>query len=329
MVDTILPGIYRLEIPLPEIPLKSLNAYIIKGEERNLIIDTGLNRMECLNAFRAGVAELSLDLAKTDFFITHAHSDHCGLIPFLKQPSSIVYASQEDAEKINGHIPTDSYWQNLIDYATKNGFPPDEAIKAMKLHPGRKYAPDGIIDFKYVNEGTILTIGNYQFTCIATPGHSPGHMCLYEPYKRILLSGDHILGDITPNISLWSDQGNPLETFLQSLAKIAPYSVDLVLPGHRRVFTNCRARVQELMQHHHQRASEILTALSDGTMTGYQIAATLSWRLTYKNFEDFPSPQKWYATGETIAHLRHLESQGRVYRVNQGNTILYALTDKQ
>jgi glyoxylase-like metal-dependent hydrolase (beta-lactamase superfamily II) len=79
----ILPNLYKMEIPLPKNPLKALNAYAIKGPERNLIIDTGWNQQECMDAMQANVRELDIDLKKTDFFITHFHTDHLGLVSNL------------------------------------------------------------------------------------------------------------------------------------------------------------------------------------------------------------------------------------------------------
>ncbi len=83
MAEEIARGLYRLQIPLPENPLKSLNSYVIKGPGRNLIIDTGLNRQECMDAMQAGLKEIGIDLRETDFFITHLHADHFGLVSSL------------------------------------------------------------------------------------------------------------------------------------------------------------------------------------------------------------------------------------------------------
>ena len=80
MIEEIQPSLFRLEVPLPNSPLKFLNSYVVRSSARNLIIDTGLNRKECLDAMQGGLKQLDIDLAKTDFFITHLHADHFGLI---------------------------------------------------------------------------------------------------------------------------------------------------------------------------------------------------------------------------------------------------------
>ena len=88
MIEEIVPDLYRIEIPLPGNPLKSLNSYLIRTPERFLIVDTGMNRDECFHEMQAGLEMLSVDLYKTDFFITHLHSDHLGLTSRLATSSA-------------------------------------------------------------------------------------------------------------------------------------------------------------------------------------------------------------------------------------------------
>ena len=83
MVEEISKNLFRAEIPLPRNPLKYTNSYIIKSADRNLIIDTGLNMQECKDAMQTALDELGIDLARTDFFITHLHADHFGLVGSL------------------------------------------------------------------------------------------------------------------------------------------------------------------------------------------------------------------------------------------------------
>ena len=115
--------------------------------------------------------------------------------------------------------------------------------------------------FEFATEGMILSVGGYNLQCIETPGHTAGHVCLYEPERKILFSGDHILGDITPNITWYREIGNPLGSFLKSLKKIAAMSVTMVLPGHRRLFSDCRKRIFELEEHHRRRLAEAYAIL--------------------------------------------------------------------
>ena len=77
------PAVYRVDVPLPDNPLKNLNCYVVQDSGETLIIDTGFNRKECLDALLEGLAELDADWEKTNLFLTHLHADHTGLAPTL------------------------------------------------------------------------------------------------------------------------------------------------------------------------------------------------------------------------------------------------------
>ncbi|MFC1984307.1 MBL fold metallo-hydrolase [Chloroflexota bacterium] len=321
MTEEILPNLYRIEVPIPQNPLKAINSYVIKADERSLIIDTGMNRKECMDVLFSGLKELSVDLKKADFFITHLHADHSGLVSTLATDTSTIYFNQADADRFN----SPNFGQRATDLARMNGFPEDEVQHAFQSHPGNRYSSRGQLDFNILKEGDTINIGDYLFKCIETPGHTKGHMCLYEASKKLLISGDHILIDITPNISLWSDDENPLNEYLVSLDKVYDLDVKLVLPGHRRTFSNHKERIQELKHHHQTRANEVLSILKRGSKNAFQVASQMSWDLTYKSWEQFPIPQKWFATGETISHLKYLEDKGKIRREIKKQKIVFSL----
>jgi glyoxylase-like metal-dependent hydrolase (beta-lactamase superfamily II) len=321
MFEKILPNLYRIEIPLPNNPLKALNSYLIKGEGRFLVIDTGMNREECKREMLSDLEKLHVDLKKTDFFITHLHADHLGLVSSLVTDTSRVYFNRKEATLINSEWP----WQKVYAFYLSNGAPEYELKKSLESHPGYRYGLKQQLDFCILNEGDPLEIGDFGFRCIETPGHSPGHMCLYEANKKILVSGDHILFDITPNITFWLDMANPLKEYLASLEKVYPLDVNLVLPGHRRIWNNHRGRIRELQEHHQARVNEILSALEDGEKTAFEIAPYVSWDADYSSWELFPVLQKWFAVGETIAHLTYLEEEAIIQRKTRGDKIVFSL----
>jgi glyoxylase-like metal-dependent hydrolase (beta-lactamase superfamily II) len=135
-------------------------------------------------------------------------------------------------------------------------------------------------------------------------------MCLYEPTRKVFVAGDHLLNDITPNIQLWSDERNPLEEYFQSLDKVFKLDVELVLPGHRSIFRNYRERIQQLKQHHQKRLDEIISILGKGEKHAFQVASEMSWDIVCDSWDLFPVSQKWFATGEAIAHLKYLKEKG-------------------
>lgn len=321
MLEEILPGLYRIEVPLPNSPLKALNSYVIKTSEQNIIIDTGMNHEECLNAMLEGLRKLAVDLQKTDFFITHLHSDHIGLVSRLAVTTSKVYFNQPDADILN----SPGRWKRMFNFALKNGFPENELREVLKKHPGYLSRATHQRDFYILKEGDKITIGDYAFRCVETPGHTSGHLCLHEPKKKILISGDHLLGDITPNISLWSEQENPLSLYIDSLKKISEFTVELVLPGHRKIFRNCRERIEQLLRHHQNRADEILSILEKGNLNAYQVASRMTWEMTYASWDGFSATQKWFATGEAIAHLKYLEEKGRVLKEVRDQNVIFSV----
>ena len=255
MIEEIRPNFFRIRIPLPDSPLKHLNSYVIRSAERNLIVDTGLNRKECLKAMQAGLEELNIELAQTDFFITHLHADHFGLVGKLTTDTSKIFFNRPETELIESWVG----WEPMVAFAGKNGFPENELRLALESHPGHKFASEWIPELSVLRDGDEIKVGEYLFKCVFTPGHSMGHMCLYEADQKILIAGDHILIDITPNIQCWSDTENPLKNYLASLYKVNELEIDLTLPAHRRLIADPNARITELKEHHHRRLNEVVS----------------------------------------------------------------------
>lgn len=320
MVEKILSGLYRIIVPLPNSPLKDLNAYVIKGEDRHLIIDTGFNRGVCFEAMQQGIAELGLDLRRTDFMLTHMHSDHTGLVSRLAAEGSKIYISRIDSHVFDAGFN----WHAFIEFAKVNGFPAEDLESAFANHPGIKYSPKKIPAFTLRDEGDILEYGGYRLRCIATPGHTQGHMCLYDPDQEILFSGDHVLYDITPHIESWSYLTNALSDYLLSLDKISALPVRLVLPGHRNMFKDLKGRIEALKHHHRLRAEEVMSVLGEKSLHAYDIASGMTWDIDCATWRDYPLAQRWFATGEAIAHLRYLESEGKIFRNTHQKMITFS-----
>jgi glyoxylase-like metal-dependent hydrolase (beta-lactamase superfamily II) len=321
MCEEILPELFRIKIPLPASPLKYLNSYVIRDPDRSLIIDTGLNRKECLEAMLAGLGKLAVDLNRSDVFITHLHADHFGLVTKLVTDATMIYFSRPDKEIIES-------WEGfepMIAFAGRNGFPQEELRAAVAQHPAHKYGSDWIPELSILEDGDQIHYGQYRFNCVATPGHTMGHICLYESEKKILVAGDHILIDITPNIQCWSNEQNPLKYYLASLDKVNQLEIDLTLPGHRRLIQNTRERIRELKNHHAGRLEEVLSILNPDPMNAYQIASQMTWDLDCESWHRFPVAQKWFATGEALSHLRYLEEEGRVSRSAEKQVTKYTL----
>lgn len=310
MIEQLRTDLFRIEIPLPNSPLKYLNSYVVRAQKKSLIIDTGLNHPTCLSAMRAGLQEIGVSLDRTDILITHLHADHFSLVSELAKPSTTVWFNRPDAEIVES-------WDGLewmVAYSGRNGFPESSLRAALEAHPANEFGSGWIPELKILEDGERITYGGYSFICIQTPGHSLGHTCLYEPNKEILISGDHILIDITPNIQCWSDERNPLQEYLVSLEKVYDIDVNLVLPGHRRIFCDHRSRIRELQKHHRCRLEEVMDILKHASLSAYETASMMTWDIKADSWDSFPVAQQWFATAEALAHLRYLEKKGQIWR---------------
>ena len=324
MLEGILPGLYRIEVPLPGSPLRATNSYVIKGAERSLVVDTGWNREDCLAALVSGLEECGVDPRQADFFVTHMHADHSGLVSTLACEGSRVYFGWADAQVMKSTTP--EHWQEQMASALEHGFPREDLEKAIGAHPGRRYSTDPSSDLCTLKDSDKISVGQYSFECVETPGHTEGHICLYEPGKKILICGDHILVDITPNITLSSQERNPLNEYLMSLDKVYDLDVEVVLPGHRSVFRNHRERIRQLKEHHRARLNEVTSILQNGRQSAFKIASQMSWDINCGDWELFPPAQKLFAFGEALAHLKYLEEEGKVGQQRDGRGVAFFIT---
>ncbi len=325
-MEEILPGLYRIIVPLPGNPLKEINSYVLPSSDRNLVIDTGMNRPACKQVLEPALEHLGVDLGKTDFFITHLHADHQGMVAGLLREGSRAFMAEADASRLKAGTTAHARKTPMGDYAAKSGFPEEELRYAMVNHPGFKYGPEAVVDYLDVKEGDVFQVGDYRLEVVATPGHTLGHLCLYEPEQKLFFSGDHVLGDITPNIQGMSDEVDPLAFYLQSLKKVQDMEVKLCLPGHRSFITDFKKRVLELIEHHRVRANEVLTILENQFQTAYQTASQMTWDIVAKSWDDFPIMQKWFATAEAISHLIFLENLNLVRREVRNGLIYFTVT---
>jgi glyoxylase-like metal-dependent hydrolase (beta-lactamase superfamily II) len=219
LTEQLSDGVYVIKVPLPGNPLKNINSYVIKGKERNLIVDTAFNMPECLMAFELGLTVLGVDMRNTDIFLTHLHSDHTGLAASIASPESRVFISREDRVRLENFMEKE-YWEQVYDVYKSYGFSEKELEEISVSNPASIYMPKIKIKYCDVENGHIIDLGGRKLTCISTPGHTPGHMCLYDEANGILFCGDLMLFDITPNITSWSNFDNPLAQYLNSLNKI-------------------------------------------------------------------------------------------------------------
>lgn len=323
------PEIYRMLIPLPENPLKTLNSYLIKSENRNLLIDTGFNRPECHEALIENLKELNVDMEKTDIFLTHLHSDHTGLINKIAHKNSKVYIGKIDYEYMFENLEGFNWEESEKRFASE-GFPYEIIERLRDTNQAKIFAPDGMFESILVEDGYKFNVDKLEFTVILTSGHTPGHTCLYLEKEKLLFSGDHILFDITPNITSWLRVKDSLRNYIESLEKIKKLEITKTFPGHRATSDNVYSRIDEIIEHHKSRLTDTLEVIKEKSakegLTAYEIASFMKWNMRGKSWTEFPDNQKWFAVGETLSHLDYLFNENKIEKFKDNDIYKYKLT---
>lgn len=329
MIEELFSDIFRIEIPLPNNPLKTLNSYFIRGSERNLLIDTGFNRVECREEMEKAIKKIGFSMDDTDLFITHVHGDHSGMVSYLARSGTKIYTGNYCAQVLMGHeTGIRGYYK---EYVIQSGLANmGMSLTDTSLHPGVKYGSDKINQSNVISEGDIIVVGDVTLHCIDTTGHAPDHMCLYEPKRKILFSGDHILGGITPNNTIWGTpweiSNDSLGMYLSNLDKIALLEIETILPGHRAIISNCYGRIEELKIHHKRRLNNILEILGNKKMNGAEVASKMAWDIKMKSWGELPPTQKFFATGEALSHLTHLVHKKIVCKKLRKGVVYYSIS---
>ncbi len=322
MLTEVYQGIFLNEVFLPDSPLKYLNSYIIMDKGRPLIVDTGFNRPECRENFFAGIEELKLDLTKCDVLSTHLHSDHCGLIGELQALGASILVGEREISsmrKLNDpkHADEINRWEQLFDLKKYD-------IKVTD-HPGYHFRSRPFGDCRLLKNGDILKAGGYSLAVMDVPGHTKGHIALYEKEHKLFFGGDLILTKITPTVTFWGFEQDILAIYLDTLQKIRTLDIDVIFTGHRALIKDARQRIDELTGHHAKRLAEIRIILAAGEHSVSDTASKMTWDIRAKSWEDFPKAQKWFASGEAMSHLEHLYCTGELNRREENATVYYSL----
>jgi len=326
------PGIYQLQIPIHNNPLGHTNTYLVRDNDGYLLIDAGWDSKEALQAMKDQLSEIGtgLDLI-TRIIATHVHGDHYGLVHTLKNYTNaeIIIHRREKEVLMYRYTAVYETLSDIEESWMRNGAPQNElpmpGLPSRDTH--RLQTP--VIPDSTVEGGEIISAGDYSLQVIWTPGHAPGHICLYEPTDKILFGGDHVLPVITPNISLLPYAGeNPLGEFMDSLKTLDGLDVEIVLPAHENIYYDLHKRIAEITHHHHQRNLEIMDTLKKGPKTAYKISSAITWipesgGIRYK---DLPPMHKRMALLETLAHLKAMLVDGEVKSFTEDNIDYYEIS---
>jgi glyoxylase-like metal-dependent hydrolase (beta-lactamase superfamily II) len=311
--DRVLPGVWRLRLPLPWPGVPHGNAWALSAGSGIVLVDTGIADPGSMQQLERALDQAGLKLEHVRLVVcTHAHSDHYGLAgPIVERTGCELWMHPNHAHMTKTATNPERAFERRIEVARQSGVPV-EALK--RYEEARKGQPSGVARIVEPDRDLLpgveieTDVGTFQVH--ETPGHAPSHVCLHEPRAGLLLSGDHLLG----RVSLYYDYGwtpDPAGEFLSSLDTIAALDSSLCLPGHGRPFRDVQEHIDANRDEVSRRIDRVRSALRDGEpKTPFEIVPILL---------DDPNPSPLMVTwglSETLAYLDHLERLDEARRVD-------------
>jgi glyoxylase-like metal-dependent hydrolase (beta-lactamase superfamily II) len=318
--DLVAPGVYRAAVAMSP-PLWSANAYLIFGESHAALVDTGWVRGGDWAHIRMLLDRASVDPASLlTAIVTHSHRDHLGHGPSL-QAAWGTPILMHPLEETTGLWADREHIDELRKWLAGHGVPAgylDRSIAALTAttRTGVEHGP--------LPDKGAVKVGSSTWQALHTPGHSPGHICLFREADGVLISGDHLLEEVSPNVSaLPFEPSDPLGDYLRALRRVGSLRPSLVLPGHGEPFTDVDGLVARQEVHHAQRLTSVLTALSHGPRSAFEVAVAIPWTERRRRFGELVGAHRFLAFGETIAHLELLSGRGDVRCLSSGRTVTW------
>src|SRR5215475_8118950 len=311
--ERMLPGVWRLRLPLPWPGVPHGNVWAVAADGGVILFDTGMGGKGRLRQFDLALAQAGFGLEDVKLLVcTHSHTDHYGLAaPIVEEAGCELWMHPRW-----GHIrlladnPAAAIEQR-IEVARQSGVPPaaleryresrkgdgETGVEAI-VEPDRDLVPGVEVE---------TDLGTWQVH--ETPGHAPSHVVLHQPERKLMISGDHLLGRTV----LFFDYGHspdPVGEFLAGLDTIEPLPVDLCLPGHGRTFRDPEAKIAEARRQVEFNLERVRAALRDGgELTAFEIVTAIAGERQLS-----PQAGGWMLQ-IVLAHLDHLAIGGEVVAV--------------
>lgn len=302
-INTYLDGIL-VQIPIPMAPpLRYVNSYLLRGENGYTLIDPGPRTAEAERKWEEVWDSLRIRPSEINSIVlTHHHPDHFGLSGYLQRltGADVLMSRQghqealrmwEESREMNGKLPA---------WFLENGLPP-EIVSQLPAHL-ESFFPQvtPMPNVSYIADSETFALGGFRWKAVETGGHASGHLSFYNGAERMILCGDAVLPQISPNISMYpGGDDRPLHTFLESLRKLDTYDVNTAFPGHRQTFDYFHDRIEALLSHHEDRLQKIYNLLEGGPLNAYEVCLALfGGKLSIH--------QMRFAMSESLAHLAEL-----------------------
>jgi glyoxylase-like metal-dependent hydrolase (beta-lactamase superfamily II) len=297
----------RLPLPWPGVP--HCNAWALAAGNGVVLVDTGMHEPGSMAHLERALEQAGLRVEHVRLVVcTHAHVDHCGQAPKIAERAGCEVWMHPNHEHLSRSIedPERALAQR-VEVARQSGVPeaPLQRWTERRRAAGSGLAGPLEVDRDLLPGVTVSTdLGEWQV--IETPGHAPSHVCLHQPERRLLISGDHLLG----RVSLYFDYGftpDPVGEFLGSLDKVAELDSRLALSGHGRPFTDVPGHIAANRSLVTQRLQAVRAALAHGPLTAYDVARRVYGEL-------FVDESATWLLNKTLCWLKHLEEQGEATR---------------
>jgi glyoxylase-like metal-dependent hydrolase (beta-lactamase superfamily II) len=310
--ERVIPGLWRLRLPLPLPGVPHCNAWAIAAGDGLVLVDTGMHEPASMVELERAFAQVGLGVNQVQLVAcTHAHIDHWGEAATICDRTGCEMWMHPNHE--HGFVAAadpNAAVARRVEIGRQSGVPESAlaryAARARELPSGiaRVIEPD-----RALVDGVTLETDLGTWTVLETPGHAPSHVCLFQAERRLLISGDHILG----RISLYFDYGwtpDPIGEFLESLDRVEELDARLALSGHGKPFIDVRGHIEASRRLVRERLDAVLAAVSAGARTALEIAPSV-------HGQPVTETTAGWVLQETLCYLSHLELSGRVARVSE------------
>jgi glyoxylase-like metal-dependent hydrolase (beta-lactamase superfamily II) len=299
-------GVFELRLPIPfEDGL--VNVFLFADGDEADLLDCGMNSDESVATIKESVAHIGAKRLRK-LVVTHIHPDHYGAAGSLAGPGMAdLYIHRLEVPLVNPrYVELEHLVKEVRTYLLVNGVPADDAEVLSNSQRALSQVVKTAEASVQLDGAELLQMGRRELRVEWTPGHSPGHICLYDRQDGLLFAGDHMLPELSPNIGLHPQSTpDPLHEYLEGLRRMAGYEPDLILPSHGRPFTGAPARVKVLEAHHRRRLDQAVEIVGRGKQTAWEVALDL-WGPRENLYE------KRLALQEALAHLQALAVDARV-----------------
>ncbi|MDP9998459.1 MBL fold metallo-hydrolase [Pseudarthrobacter sulfonivorans] len=309
-VEHVAAGVLSVPVVFPRHPMRYTLSYILSDDSQCVVVDPGFDSDQGHRQLVKALASLGIGPNEvTGVIATHHHIDHLGMARRVAdQAGAWIALGTDERRYISAYEDEQSEVRLDQNRMRAWGVPevtvPEVAITARGLRRMRNL-PDP--DYRLA-DGQGLQVAGRDIRIMATPGHTPGHICLWDDAAELVLSGDHVLPRITPNVSLAiRGETDPLRRNLDSLRRVALNDHYEVCPAHEYRFRGLAQRAEELERHSQERTGEVHSALESGAASVYETARKLTWS---RGWESLQHISLRLALSETAAHIQYLVTSG-------------------